>query len=95
MSEQRTIRSIRYDMMLENLGMIAASVAFITLLGCIFGAAFMMTVMYFTRQLTTKQPPEPTPAVESIEEETEEDDDRPGLRFVPAVHVRYDNEERY
>lgn len=94
MTKERSVRSIRYDMMLENLGMIAASVAFITLLGCIFGAAFMLTVMYFTRQLTMNQPPtpEPTPAVEKVEEEPD-DNDRPGLRFVPAVHIRYDNEE--
>ena len=60
--------------------MIAGSICFVASLGVIFGASFMATVIYFTRQIHVEQPTQ-TQIEEPEQPESE-------LRFVPAVEIK-------
>lgn len=96
----KTARAIRREMFWDNLGMIAGSVSFIAALGCVFGVSFMLTISFFIRHNETRTAvAEPVPAQVEKEHEpgdfepVDETKERGGLRFVPAVYTRYDDDE--
>ena len=96
MAKEDSQKAARGEMIWENLGMVAISISFVAALGCIFGAAFLMTIAFFTRMNTPTQVPVPEKVEREERRDIEAKDDvRSGLRIVPAIYTQYGDDEPF